>query len=89
MREAVYMCDCMVSIGSIQGLHKHLVNFSDLTVIFWTFLSVLGFFGPFKMGDFSFWYFWGMELEKKVKKSHPHPQKRLEFSFGLNWLNFC
>ena len=34
------------------------------------------------MCDFSFWYFWD-----KVEKSHP--QKRLEFRVGSNWLNFC
>ena len=28
------------------------------SLIFWTFPGVLGFFRPFDMGDFSFWYFW-------------------------------
>ena len=28
------------------------------SLIFWTFSDVLGFFRPFNMGDFSFWYFW-------------------------------
>ena len=28
------------------------------SIIFGTFSDVLGFFRPFKMGDFSFWYFW-------------------------------
>ena len=28
------------------------------SLIFWSFPDVLGFFLPFNMGDFSFWYFW-------------------------------
>ena len=39
------------------------------------------------MEDLSFWYSWVIELKKKVEKSHP--QKRLEFRVGSNWLNFC
>ena len=38
------------------------------------------------MGDFSFWYSWGMELKIKVEKSHP--PKRLELRAVSNWLNF-
>ena len=30
------------------------------SLIFWTFYDVLGFFRSFKMGDFSFWYFWNI-----------------------------
>ena len=37
------------------------------SLIFWTFPGVLGFFWPFNMGDFSFWYFWGIWLKKKLK----------------------
>ena len=38
-------------------------------------------------GRFSFWYSWGILLKKKVEK--PHPQKRLDFRVGSNWLIFC
>ena len=41
------------------------------SLIFGTFSDVLGFFRPFNMGDFSFWYFWDIWLKKKVKISHP------------------
>ena len=37
------------------------------SLIFWTFPGVLGFFRPFNMGDFSFWYFWDIWLKKKFK----------------------
>ena len=41
------------------------------------------------MGDFSFWYSWGILLKKKVEKPHPQMSKRLDFRVGTNWLIFC
>ena len=58
-------------------------------IIFWTFPSVLGFFWPFNMGDFSYWYSRGIELKKKVEKSHPQKKLRVVSNWlNFSWLNF-
>ena len=56
------------------------------SLIFWSFPNVLSLF------DHSIWAIFilvllGHIIEKKVEK--PHPQKRLDFRVGSNWLIFC
>ena len=55
------------------------------SLIFWTFPGVLGFFWPFNMGDFSFWYFWGIWLKKSWKFSS---SKKARFQGWLKLAQF-
>ena len=57
---------CLIDTYRVFSKGRNAVGPSK-SLIFWTFPGVLGFFRPFNMGDFSFWYFWDIWLKKKFK----------------------